>query len=108
MKTLVYFYRKYCAKHRLLSFVITLPESCRASYDAEAALGAAYWRSPSHRSRSLAGISILDSADPLTFDPVSDYEALENVVTLGTKRNPRRLVRYQWERHIDKASAELL
>ncbi len=50
----------------------------------------------------------MDAVDPVTFDPVRDYDALANALALGTKRNPRRAQRRRWEQHLDRASVALL
>ncbi len=63
-------------------------------------MGTAYWRSSTAQKRTLDLIRYIEAADPVTFDPVADYDALDNALELGTKRNPRRATRSPWERQL--------
>ncbi len=88
--------------------MVSLPVDPRSEFVAEKALGAAYWRSPAARARSLDIVRAIDASDPVTFDPIADYDALENAIALGTKRNPRRPTRSPWERHLTSAETAAL
>ncbi len=104
----VYFHhRKFCAQHRPLAITVSLGVSAPA-FEAERALGAAYWRSDTARRRTLSIIGHLNDADPVTFDPVADYAALENAVQLGSKRNPRRPRSLPWEKFLNATSRATL
>ncbi len=50
----------------------------------------------------------MDADDPVTFEPVRDYNSVMNAVDLGTKRSLRRARPAPWERHIDAVGLQHL
>lgn len=61
---------------------MTLPGVPDPIFQPAPALGAAYWKSPTAKERTLELISLLDGDDPVTFDPVSLHCVFTHYVTV--------------------------